>query len=241
MTTMTGYPGAHTLEIMTEARRYNAHLLAWLEREMEREDRVIDFGAGIGTFAIALAERQFRVLAVEIDPAFRRHLREHGVPARERLEEVTTDSVDLVHSINVLEHIEDDRAALRAMQRVLKPEGKLLLYVPAFRCLWTSMDTLIGHHRRYRREALQDLVAGAGFTVTRCAYVDPIGFIAGLWLKARDDGADTINTPLVRLYDRWLFPLSRRVAPLTGRVCGRSLLLVARKPPMPHGQRPGQP
>lgn len=227
------YAGAHNLDIMSEARRYNAHLLSCVEERARPGDRLVDFGAGPGTFAIALAERQHRVVAVEIDPAFRRRLAERGVPAHERLEALDADSVDFLYTLNVLEHIGDDAAALAAMRRVLRPGGRLLVYVPAFPCLWTSMDTLIGHKRRYRREALRQLVAGAGFMVTRCHYVDPIGFVAGLWLKARDDGRDTLDPTLVRLYDRWLFPLSRRLAPLTGRWFGRSLLLLARKPPAP--------
>jgi 2-polyprenyl-3-methyl-5-hydroxy-6-metoxy-1,4-benzoquinol methylase len=68
---------------------------------------------------------------------------------------------DLVMSMDVLEHLDDDRAALRELRRVTRPGGRMLVSVPALPALFSSHDVAAGHRRRYRR---RDLVAAAGET-----------------------------------------------------------------------------
>ena len=72
-------------------------------------------------------------------------------------------SFDLVVCLDVLEHIADDRAALRELRRVSAADGRLLVTVPAHDWLWGAHDDLSGHQRRYTRASLLSVAADAGW------------------------------------------------------------------------------
>lgn len=85
----------------------------------------------------------------------------------------THSSMDVVTSLDVLEHLHDDVAALREIHRVLRPNGVLVLMVPAFQLLWTDRDDRLGHRRRYHRSELRTKLQIAGFRVLHCRYTNP--------------------------------------------------------------------
>jgi SAM-dependent methyltransferase len=74
---------------------------------------------------------------------------------------------DLVACLDVLEHLEDDGAALRELRRVTADGGRLLVTVPAYRLLWGMHDELAGHRRRYTRSSLLSAAGAAGWRPTR--------------------------------------------------------------------------
>jgi len=74
---------------------------------------------------------------------------------------------DVVGAFDVLEHIRNDEAALRALAAAVEPGGGLLLTVPQHRWLWSQADDYRHHVRRYRRRELVARVTAAGFTVLR--------------------------------------------------------------------------
>lgn len=80
---------------------------------------------------------------------------------------------DVVSLFEVLEHVDDDRALLHEIHRVLKPRGVLFLSCPMNPAYWTHYDKVIGHVRRYRATELSDRLSGCGFSVERtCARDD---------------------------------------------------------------------
>lgn len=220
---------SYNLETMEQAVRYNRFLLD-LVRPLAAGKRVLDFGAGSGTFAGRLAAEGADVWCVEPDAELRRELERRGLRASAGTEELAPASIDLAYSFNVLEHIADDAAALRELRRVLKPGGKLVLYVPAFMLLYSAMDRRIGHLRRYRKRPLAELVDGAGFIVDSVRYADSLGFAAALAFRALGPDSGELNPGAVRLYDRWLFPLSRLLDRACSRFAGKNLILHARRP-----------
>jgi ubiquinone/menaquinone biosynthesis C-methylase UbiE len=72
------------------------------------------------------------------------------------------DRFDLVVSLDVIEHLEDDLGALRELRRVAAPGGSLLVTVPAYQWLWSGHDEINHHHRRYTRCSLQRVAEQAG-------------------------------------------------------------------------------
>ena len=225
------YSGTDNLEVMEEAVNYNAFVASLVVRLAQAGDRMLDFGAGTGTFAARVRDAGWTPTCIETDPALADRLREQGFQAFGSLAGVPDASVDLAYTLNVLEHIEDDRAALGDLLRVLRPGGRLGIYVPAFPVLYSAMDRKVGHFRRYRRAELVEKVAGAGLEVERCDFVDSIGFPAALankYLGRRDGG---IDRHALRLYDRVVFPLSRIADRALHRLIGKNLWLVARRPP----------
>jgi hypothetical protein len=147
---------------------------------------------------------------------------------------------------DVVEHLADDAAALRQASVLLRPEGKLLLTVPAHMRLWSYADHFAGHYRRYSRSELAKKLDAAGFEVEYLTY-----FMAVLWpllwlhrrlaswsrrnweRQARELFlAELRPNPAVNGTLRWI--LEKEAIPIgAGRVLpfGTSLLAVASKRP----------
>ncbi len=223
------YTGTANLEVMEVARNYNDFLTTLVMEHARAGAAIVDFGAGTGTFAQRVAMAGHTVRCIEPDPALRRRLAAAGLGVYASTEEVSPASLDYIYSLNVLEHIEDDLGALRALQSRLKPGGRLMLYVPAFQSLYSSMDRLVGHFRRYRRHQLLALLERAGFEIDRVSYCDSLGFFASLAFKAIGNDTGRLNERTIILYDRFLFPLSRLLDRLLGRLLGKNLLVLARR------------
>jgi SAM-dependent methyltransferase len=224
------YSGRENLETMSAAVRYNGWLTKLVARHAGSCRRLLDFGAGNGTFAANLAALGYDVLAVEPDAALRSAIAARGIAVVEALASVPPASFAFAYTLNVLEHIDDDDSVMRALHATLRPGGVLLVYVPALPLLMTSMDRAVGHVRRYRRAELRTKLAAAGFEPVRLRYADSLGFFATLAFKAADPGDGRIRLRPLILYDRAVFPLSRRLDAITGRWFGKNLYAVARKP-----------
>ncbi len=224
------YGGTDTLEAMVEARRYNAHLARLVGAACRGARDVLDFGAGLGTFARIMRDRGLAPVCLEPDPALAAHLAAQGFRVVGGLDAIAAESLDVIYSLNVLEHIEDDSATLRALAGRLRPGGRLMLYVPAFPILYSPMDRRVGHFRRYRRAPLARLVASAGLELERIGHVDCLGFPASLALRAFGARDGALDPGAVRFYDRFVFPLSRALDPVLGRWFGKNLSLTARRP-----------
>lgn len=224
------HSGGENLEVMREAHKYNRYLRNLIRTHAGQPQIALDFGAGIGTFSGSLALPREQVHCVEPDEASRKHLHRAGFQPHANLTEVSAAKIDYVFTLNVLEHIEDDAAALADMCRVLKPGGRLFIYVPAFMMLYTSMDAHVGHYRRYRMQELQQLVCQAGFTIERKAYTDALGFFATLLFKLFDGPEPApLNEQLIRVYDRYVFPVSQLLSFPLAKILGKNLYIVAHK------------
>ena len=223
------YTGAENLEVMKEAVNYNRLLIDVVKRHARRGERVLDFGAGVGTFALPMQRDGYAVECVELDDAQRATLAAQGLTVHRTLEGIRDGSVDFVYTLNVLEHIDDDVGALRDIGRTLRDDGRLLVYVPAFPVLFTRMDQRVGHLRRYRRHDLRAKVDAAGFDVLRNDYVDSLGFLATLVYRMTGSRSGAIDRGALRAYDRYVFPMSRRLDLALRHVIGKNLLLIARK------------
>src|SRR4051812_24301320 len=111
----TPYTGTDNLEAMQEAVNYNRYLLDLITRHAGDARRVIDFGAGCGTFAAPTAEAGFEVTAVELDTQLRQQLADRGLRAVSSTAELADGSFPYAYTLNVLEHITDDVGALRQL------------------------------------------------------------------------------------------------------------------------------
>jgi SAM-dependent methyltransferase len=148
---------------------------------------------------------------------------------------------DLIVMTDVLEHLDDQAGALRALHARLRPAGWLLVTVPAMAWLWSDHDVTHHHRRRYRAGELRGLVSACGFDVKYLSYYNfllfPLIGIARLWqrLSGRDHIAAnhdlamppaTINAVLQRIFS------SERYVVGTARIpFGVSLIMLARALP----------
>jgi SAM-dependent methyltransferase len=226
------YSGHDQLLAMRAARHYNAMLEGLLERWLGGRRRLLDIGAGTGEFAVRMLKRGHEVIAVEPDAMQRALLRSQGMACVSDIQDIGRGpkaAFDGAYSLNVLEHIEDDAAALRSWVGALKPGGRIVLYVPAFPVLYSAMDRAVGHYRRYTRASLERVSQQAGLTVLRSGYADSLGFPASLALRARG-GDGSLSVATVRTYDRLIFPLSHALDGLCSPLFGKNVWLVADKP-----------
>ena len=226
----TRFSGIENLEVMRDAVNYNRYLLKLIQSHAGNAKRVLDFGAGSGTFAGPISKLGFEVTAVELDDRLRAHLAQQGLRVAASTGDLPAESFDYAYTFNVLEHIPDDVEALRGLRAKLAPGARLLIYVPAFQVLYTSMDANVGHVRRYSRDTLTRNVSAAGFAVEATEFVDSIGFFATLVFKMADRGGGHVNPRMLRIYDRIIFPVSLVLDRIVHRWFGKNLLLVARNP-----------
>ena len=189
----------------------------------------MDFGAGIGTFSKRLRTAGYHVKCIEPDPVQRQRLQEQGFDTLQNITGVADNSASFIFSLNVLEHIEDDSGAIREIRQKLKPKGILLIYVPAFVCLWTSLDEKLCHHRRYTKKTLRRLVEQEGFVIEDARYADSLGFIATLVFRLLNRSASTLTATSIRFYDYWLFGPSRVLDRLFDRWFGKNVYVRCRK------------
>lgn len=149
-------------------------------------------------------------------------------------------SFDAVVCVDVLEHLDDDGAALRDIHRVCKPGGRLLATVPAFDFLWSRRDHQLHHKRRYTRRELEERVASANFDVLKISYVNLPVFVP-LWLmikmgqlspdKPAKKGLDfaLVSKPVNRLL-AGVMAVESRLVPHVNLPFGSSIACVAARP-----------
>lgn len=133
--------------------------------------RLLETGPGAGTLLIEFASNGYRCEALESSEKARDFAR--GLIAASGQDVRIHDAVqpdwegrfDYLFSFDVLEHIQDDAGALHAWAAWLKPDGVLLLSVPARMKLWTAGDEWAGHFRRYERNQLIELLRASGFEI----------------------------------------------------------------------------
>lgn len=203
---------------------------------------VLEIGMGYGQYTPWIAQKSDRLTCVDIDPSVlgaipvsdaitiegkQADLGANDFPA------TLGQGFDTVICLNVLEHINDDKNAVKNIFTVLSPGGRAFILVPAHQCLYGPLDKLAGHVKRYSRETLQALVEQSGLKVEKSGYLNPIGG-AGWWLNAKlckpcTLSDDSVNAQIV-FFDRYLLPVSRLINPLFSRFFGQSTWIVARKP-----------
>jgi SAM-dependent methyltransferase len=213
---------------MREAKRYASHLFQLFRPHIGA--RVLEVGCGIGTMSRRLTEVADVVLGIEPNAYCAGMLREEmrGEPKFSletcHLEEcdqtaLAAQRFDTVFCINVLEHIEDDLAALRTFGRVIVPGGRVLIWVPAVQAAYGPLDAELGHHRRYSKASLGRVFADAGLELRMLRYSNPIGLMGWMFnshvLKTK---AHSLSQ--VRVFDAliapWALPLERLVPPPIG-------------------------
>jgi SAM-dependent methyltransferase len=151
--------------------------------------RILDAGCGSGRNMVEL-DRYGTVTGIELADASIAVARARGageVVAGSVLEmPFEDDAFDLAVSLDVIEHLEDDVAALCELRRVVAPGGSLLVTVPAYQWLWSGHDVINHHHRRYTKTTLVSAAARAGWDLRRTTYFNSLLLPAAVVLRILD-------------------------------------------------------
>jgi SAM-dependent methyltransferase len=235
-----------TLEHGAELERYTR----WLLHEFRPflHGRVIEVGSGIGNIAKYFIDNVSEAVLVEPDSGLYASLaremsgRANVRTARGTLEEIIGKDVggssvapgtfDAAIMINVLEHIQDDVGTAKRLLELLKPGGVFLIFVPALPFLYGSLDSRVGHLRRYTSATLRDVIERAGYDIEALHYFDMLGMIpwlvTGRLLKERS--LEGLGAGTSAFYDRFIVPVCSIVDRVTGRPIGKNLVCIAMRP-----------
>lgn len=130
--------------------------------------RALDVGAGSGGNASVLRDLGWDISALEYSPTAAQLSRSRGLPVVRgdaRHLPFGDECFDLVMSMDMWEHVDDDAAVARESFRVTRPGGRLLVAVPSGMDLWSDHDIALGHYRRYERSELVSRVEAAGYRI----------------------------------------------------------------------------
>jgi SAM-dependent methyltransferase len=170
------------------------------------------------------------VLCIEPDFSQRERLVEAGFEVLPDIDSLPDESLPFVFSLNVFEHIDDDQRAIEQVYQKLAPGGIFLLYVPAFQCLWSTLDDKVCHFRRYTKKTLRTLVRPK-FSIEKLEYADSLGFIAALTFRLLRRPATSLTAKSIARYDKWIFPLSRMLDILFHSFLGKNVFVICKKIP----------
>lgn len=155
-------------------------------RVTDRRPRILDVGCGTGANLLMLSQYG-DAEGVDVSQDALAFCRERGLENVKlgAAEELPYDdgTFDLVTALDVVEHLDDDLAGLREMRRVLRPGGRVLLFVPTFMFLWGLQDDVSNHRRRYRMPELGRVLEQAGFEIERTTYANITFFMPILAMR----------------------------------------------------------
>jgi SAM-dependent methyltransferase len=196
----------------------------------------LNAGCGVGDLSFLLAGRGHTVVGIDpgaecIALAIQRQEGDGRCTFHvSTIDDYHSEPFDCVIAVDVLEHIEDDRAALRKLASLLRPSGLLVLTVPAGQWLYGYHDEQLGHHRRYSRGSLRKLAETAAL-VDDVRYFGfsliPVCFLYSRLLRRPypvAESGDTSARPLVAHVLRGVLAAERRLRP----PLGTSLILKGR-------------
>ena len=206
---------------------------------LPRDAEILDVGTSTGTNLRLLRDLGFgRITGVDQSPDAVRFCAEKGLGAVQLGDicalQLPEQRFDLVLATDVIEHVDDDLAALRELRRVLRPGGYLLLTVPAFHLLWGLQDDVGHHKRRYRLHRLLKMLPVADLSPRRYFYFNYLLFLPILAarrlmrrLKIRVASENEINTGWFNRALTRVFRFDVRTAPWLRPPIGVSALVVA--------------
>jgi 2-polyprenyl-3-methyl-5-hydroxy-6-metoxy-1,4-benzoquinol methylase len=202
------------------------NLISWAMKKYAPNCRsFLEVGCGTGFVLRRIAEEfpQASMTAVEYYEEALPFARQRCPRAAIKQADITNLSFDggfdVVGCFDVLEHIPDDLEALRNLKKALKPSGLLLISVPQHMWLWSDIDELSCHRRRYTREELAAKVASVGLrTILATSFVSlPMPLMLLRRLRKNESSAKEANftefkiSPLINLFLRATLTLERGV------------------------------
>jgi phospholipid N-methyltransferase len=230
------YPGKD-LEVLASASHYTTWVLQHFLPHIG--GNTIEIGAGLGEIASRILPQVSTLDLVEPSSVLAEFLQQRFADSNKiqvfpttletHLSKKLPKQYNAVIMINVLEHIEDDVTALRELRQTILPGGHLLIYVPAMPILFSKLDKVHGHYRRYTRKEFMHRLQEAGFKINLLRYFDILGILP--WYFFNTLGGKTDFNPFaVKLYDSIGVPVTKFLESIILPPIGKNLIAVAVNP-----------
>jgi len=215
------------LESIAIANNYNNYLKEIFFLNLNKNDNILDFGAGYGIITKMLDDLGFNIKAVEKNKKAIQELSKKKIETFTKIGDVK-NSIDCIISLNVLEHIEDDNKIVADFYNFLPEGGKLLLYLPASNIIWTDLDNKVNHKRRYQKKDLEKLLISNNFQIEQLYFVDFIGWAVLLISKILRINLNFEKRP-IKFYDKYIFKSFKFLDIFTKNIIGKNLFVIAVK------------
>ena len=232
--------GAEILETISKADKFNYWMYQTILPYCSGE--ILEIGSGIGNISKYFINDGCNITLSDIranycdklSATFESHKNFSGVKQLDLVDPCFDDKYaslleqfDTIFSLNVIEHIKDDQIALENCKKLIKPDGKLIILVPAYMFLYSRFDKELEHYRRYTRKKLKHQFKQSGLHVVDAFYFNFIGtlgwFFTGKILRRK-----TIPEGQMGLYNK-LVPIFKIIDKILFRSMGLSVIVVGKK------------
>lgn len=151
--------------------------------------KILDLGCGTGKLMQELSSCG-QCYGLDYSPLALRFCQQQGIKKHYLIKaDINTtlplpeNSFDIITILDVLEHTKNDQAVLKEIKRVLKPNGLLILTVPAYQSLWSYWDKMLGHKRRYHRSQLLSIFSQTKFNIVKLTYFHSFVLIPAILIR----------------------------------------------------------
>lgn len=211
----------------------------WLYEEMKPYlgNRILEVGCGVGNFVRHLSNSELYIgtdiahsSVEQVKQTYQDHLNMEAFVldvTDPNFKTLAKFQPDTIISINVFEHIEDHFLAMQHCHHALAPGGKLIIVVPAHQAIYGTMDSSIGHYRRYNKRTLAKVMEQAGFSVLTQKYINAAGAL-GWYINGRLFKKETPPSDQLKFFNK-LVPTLKRIERAIPPPVGISVLTVSEK------------
>jgi SAM-dependent methyltransferase len=232
--------GEATLDAVSKASRFNQWMYDTIRPHCS--GKILEIGSGIGNISAYFLEDRFPIMLSDIRENYCAKLNDRfqGAPGMLGVELMNItdpdfdqkfgayfESFDTIFALNVVEHIYDDRLALKNCAKLLKKGGRMIVLVPAYQSLYNALDTALEHYRRYTKSSLGQCFTDAGYRIVHTQHFNAMG-IPAWFISGKLQGNNVIPEGQMGLYDL-LVPVFRWVDFALLRQVGLSVITVGEK------------
>jgi SAM-dependent methyltransferase len=233
--------GLETLQLFAKAERFNRWLYDAIAPYCKGD--ILEIGSGIGNISKFFLEKRNNQVSLsdfradycnilKLQFANNAHLNgvfqlNMSIPGFLDKYPQLLGQFDTVVALNLIEHIKDDKLAIQNCKKLLRQEGNLVILVPAFQCLYNSLDKELGHFKRYNKKKLSGLLINEEMKVVYNSYFNSVG-IVGWWISGSVFKSKIISGRQLNFYNK-LVPVFRLIDKLTFNIAGLSVVVVAKK------------
>ena len=179
-------------------------ILQVFNKFISKKDKIIEIGAGTGSIAMMLSNNDYDLSIGELHPSgieyfLRDNNRKLPIYQFNIMNNPFKEHFDVVGLFDVLEHIKDDKLAIRHIYNMLKPNGKVVLTVPAHMWLWCEEDEVSNHFKRYELDNLKKMLISEGFTISYATHFF-LSIIPLLYIRTKSKASNNIKiNPIINL------------------------------------------
>lgn len=232
--------GQHTLEVIAGAGHFNHWLYSRFSHLLK--GNILEIGSGIGNLSQIVLDEGHRLTLSDYNPAYCEALKQKFAnhpqaddilqidladPDFENTYAALHEKFDSIFLLNVIEHIKDDRKAVKHCRYLLKPGGHLVLLAPAYQWLYCGLDKALGHYRRYTRKKMSDLILQHQFEVIQKEYFNFLG-IFGWLVSGKILRNKVLGKGEMSIFDKLVKP-ARLLDTIVARKTGLSVIVAGKK------------